>query len=173
MTTNNTIVETDITKPLLLGSTKSQQDEQQDNDDPSDELSEEIREPVTSIMSAYRLLTPFVKVQLIIYFMLKYTMEILLAESSVITSYYFVWSTSNVALFLACLGLTVLPVSIFVGSYIRNVLKKVQKYKSFHTCKEITSVLQQESVALLLTPTIGSIRKGSAFGMSECDKGVE
>ncbi|KAL8208010.1 hypothetical protein R6Q57_007422 [Mikania cordata] len=58
--------------------------------------------------------------------MLKYAMEILLAESSVITSYYFVWSTSNVAMFLAFLGLTVLPVSIFVGSYISNVFEERQ-----------------------------------------------
>ncbi|GJR31552.1 SPX domain-containing membrane protein-like protein [Tanacetum coccineum] len=125
---SDTMVETGFTEPLLLGSTKSQQgeDEQQENDDPSDELSEKSREPVTSIMSAYRLLTPSVKVQLIIYFMLKYAMEILLAESSVITSYYFIWSTSNVALFLACLGLTVLPVSIFVGSYISNVFEERQ-----------------------------------------------
>lgn len=60
----DTIVETGFTEPLLLGSTKSQQDEdeQQEDDDPSDELSEESRKPVTSIMSAYRLLTPSVKV---------------------------------------------------------------------------------------------------------------
>lgn len=125
---SDTIVETGVFEPLLLGSEKSQQDEdeQQECDDPSEELAEESREPVTSIMSAYRLLTPSVKVQLIIYFMLKYAMEILLAESSVITSYYFIWSTNKVAMFLACLGLTVLPVSIFVGSYISNLFEERQ-----------------------------------------------
>ncbi|KAI3681688.1 hypothetical protein L6452_36491 [Arctium lappa] len=127
---SDTIVETGFSEPLLLGSGKNQEDEEDEqhecDDDPSEESAEESREPVTSIMSAYRLLTPSVKVQLIIYFMLKYAMEILLAESSVITSYYFIWSTSNVALFLACLGLTVLPVSIFVGSYISNVFEERQ-----------------------------------------------
>lgn len=50
-------------------------------------------------------------------------MEILLSESSVITTYYFGWSTSSVAIFLACLGLTVLPVNILVGSYISNMFE--------------------------------------------------
>ncbi|KAF8380341.1 hypothetical protein HHK36_027825 [Tetracentron sinense] len=66
------------------------------------------------------------KVQLLIYFMLKYAMEILLSESSVITTYYFSWSTSTVAIFLACLGLTVLPVNIIVGSYISNMFEDRQ-----------------------------------------------
>lgn len=123
-TASDTIVETGVFEPLLLGSEKSQQDE--DEQQECEELSEVNRGPVNSIMSAYRLLTPSVKVQLIIYFMLKYAMEILLAESSVITSYYFIWSTNNVAMFLACLGLTVLPVSIFVGSYISNVFEERQ-----------------------------------------------
>jgi hypothetical protein len=52
--------------------------------------------------------------------MLKYVMEILLAESSVITTYYFKWSTGTVAIFLAGLGLTVLPINIIVGSYVSN-----------------------------------------------------
>lgn len=64
------------------------------------------------------------QVQLFVYFMLKYAMEIVLAESSVITAYYFVWSTSSVAIFLACLGLTVLPVNIVVGSYISNIFEE-------------------------------------------------
>lgn len=55
--------------------------------------------------------------------MLKYAMEILLSESSVVTTYYFNWSTSTVAIFLACLGLTVLPVNIAVGSYISNMFE--------------------------------------------------
>lgn len=63
------------------------------------------------------------QVQLLIYFMLKYAMEILLSESSVITTYYFGWSTSSVAIFLACLGLTVLPVNIVIGSYISNMFE--------------------------------------------------
>lgn len=55
--------------------------------------------------------------------MLKYAMEVLLSESSVVTTYYFSWSTSAVAIFLACLGLTVLPVNILVGSYISNIFE--------------------------------------------------
>lgn len=55
--------------------------------------------------------------------MLKYVMEILISESSVITTYYFSWSTSAVAIFLACLGLTVLPVNIAVGSYFSNMFE--------------------------------------------------
>ncbi|PKI36954.1 hypothetical protein CRG98_042655 [Punica granatum] len=53
-------------------------------------------------------------------------MEILLAESSVVTEYYFIWSTNTVAIFLACLGLTVLPVNIIVGSYISNIFEERQ-----------------------------------------------
>lgn len=55
--------------------------------------------------------------------MLKYAMEVLLSESSVVTTYYFGWSTSSVAIFLACIGLTVLPVNIIVGSYISNMFE--------------------------------------------------
>lgn len=61
------------------------------------------------------------QVQLLIYFMLKYAMEILLSESSVVSSYYFGWTTSKVSIFLASLGLTVLPINIVVGNYISNM----------------------------------------------------
>lgn len=117
-------VETGIVQPLLLSSEEKQQDD--DGEEDCDEASKEIQKPVTSIVAAYRLLTPSVKVQLFIYFMLKYAMEILLAESSVVTTYYFIWSTSRVAIFLACLGLTVLPVNIIVGSYISNMFEERQ-----------------------------------------------
>uniref|UniRef100_A0A5B6ZET5 SPX domain-containing protein n=1 Tax=Davidia involucrata TaxID=16924 RepID=A0A5B6ZET5_DAVIN len=121
------VVENSITQPLLLSLGEKQQDEDGDEEcDVNEEASEEIRKPVTSVVSAYRLLTPSVKVQLFIYFMLKYAMEIILAESSVITTYYFIWSISNVAIFLACLGLTVLPVNIFIGSYISNMFEERQ-----------------------------------------------
>ncbi|CAN6205287.1 unnamed protein product [Urochloa humidicola] len=82
--------------------------------------------PASSVVSAYRLLTPLVKVQLLIYFMLKYAMEILLSESSVVTSYYFGWNTSTIAVFLAILGLTVLPVNAIVGTYISNMFEDRQ-----------------------------------------------
>lgn len=60
---------------------------------------------------------------MLIYFMLKYAMEILLSESSVITNHYFSWNTSEVAIFLAILRLTVLPVNAVVGTYISNMFE--------------------------------------------------
>ncbi|XP_043811874.1 SPX domain-containing membrane protein At4g22990 isoform X1 [Manihot esculenta] len=123
----NDVLERGLKQPLLLSSEGKQEDENGDGEcDESEEAPEESRRPATSIVSAYRLLTPSVKVQLLIYFMLKYAMEILLSESSVITTYYFGWSTSTVAIFLACLGLTVLPVNIIVGSYISNMFEDRQ-----------------------------------------------
>ncbi|XP_043698292.1 SPX domain-containing membrane protein At4g22990-like isoform X1 [Telopea speciosissima] len=125
----NDALEKGLAQPLLLSSEEKQEDEDNDGDqecDGSEEASEESHRPAASIASAYRLLTPSVKVQLLIYFMLKYAMEIVLAESSVITTYYFSWSTSTVAIFLACLGLTVLPVNIVVGSYITNMFEDRQ-----------------------------------------------
>lgn len=124
---DNDALEKGITQPLLLTSEDNQQDQDSDEEcDASEEASEESRRPANSIGSAYRLLTPSVKVQLLIYFMLKYVMEILLSESSVVTTYYFNWSTSSVAIFLACLGLTVLPVNVVVGSYISNMFEDRQ-----------------------------------------------
>ncbi|XP_042506549.1 SPX domain-containing membrane protein At4g22990-like isoform X2 [Macadamia integrifolia] len=125
--TQNDALENGLAQPLLLNSEDKQQDEDGDQEcDGSEEASEESHRPAASIASAYRLLTPSVKVQLLTYFMLKYAMEILLAESSVVTTYYFNWSTSTVAIFLACLGLTVLPVNIVVGSYISNMFEDRQ-----------------------------------------------
>ncbi|CAN0841501.1 SPX domain-containing membrane protein At4g22990 [Linum grandiflorum] len=118
----NDALEKGLKQPLLPGTEASQEDE----DCGSDDDAEESRRPANSLRSAYRLLTPSVKVQLLIYFMLKYAMEILLSESSVVTTYYFGWSTSSVAIFLACLGVTVLPVNILVGSYISNMFEDRQ-----------------------------------------------
>ncbi|XP_074279916.1 SPX domain-containing membrane protein At4g22990-like [Silene latifolia] len=121
-------IENGCKQPLLISS----QDKQRDNDDDEGEEFDgneddcEDHKPANSISAAYRLLTPSVKAQLLIYFMLKYAMEILLSESSVITAYYFLWSTRSVALFLACLGLTVLPINVLVGSYISNIFEERQ-----------------------------------------------
>ncbi|KAJ8506101.1 hypothetical protein OPV22_006987 [Ensete ventricosum] len=118
--------ETGLAQPLLI-SQNEKQDEDGDQDcDDREEASDESHSPATSIASAYRLLTPSVKVQLMIYFMLKYAMEILLSESSVVTTIYFNWSTSNVAIFLAILGMTVLPVNALIGSYITNMFEDRQ-----------------------------------------------
>ncbi|KAI3727571.1 hypothetical protein L6452_16187 [Arctium lappa] len=124
---NNDVLEKGITEPLLISSEAHQDDDEDDVEcDGSEETAEESRAPVNSIGAAYRLLTPSVKVQLLIYFMLKYAMEILLSESSVVTTYYFNWTTGKVAIFLACLGLTVLPVNVVVGSYISNMFEDRQ-----------------------------------------------
>lgn len=121
-------VENGLAQPLL-GDSESKQNVDDDDDeeeDESEESAQDSRKPATSIGSAYRLLTPSVKVQLLIYFMLKYAMEILLSESSVITSHYFNWNTSSVAIFLAILGLTVLPINAVVGAYISNMFEDRQ-----------------------------------------------
>ncbi|KAL3649512.1 hypothetical protein CASFOL_005915 [Castilleja foliolosa] len=122
----NGVLRTGISQPLLYRSIEEQQDDEDEELNISEEGSKDSRKPVTSIVSAYKLLTPSVKVQLFIYFMLKYAMEVLLAESSVITAYYFIWSSSNVAIFLASLGLTVLPVNVIVGSYLSNMFEERQ-----------------------------------------------
>ncbi|PWA96740.1 major Facilitator Superfamily with SPX (SYG1/Pho81/XPR1) domain-containing protein [Artemisia annua] len=124
--TNSDSLEKGVTEPLLISSQPHQDHEDDDIEDGSEETSEDTRAPVNSLGAAYRLLTPSVKVQLLIYFMLKYVMEILLSESSVVTTYYFQWSTGKVAIFLACLGLTVLPVNVIVGSYISNMFEDRQ-----------------------------------------------
>nr|GMD79939.1 SPX domain-containing membrane protein At4g22990-like isoform X1 [Ipomoea batatas] len=120
------VVEKGLAQPLLIKSNEQDDGDGNQEYDESEEAPEESRLPVNSIAAAYRLLTPSVKVQLLIYFMLKYAMEVLLSESSVITEYYFQWSTGTVAIFLACLGLTVLPVNVVVGSYISNMFQDRQ-----------------------------------------------
>ncbi|CAH2071310.1 unnamed protein product [Thlaspi arvense] len=118
-------MEKGLQKPLLLASEVTEHDDEDDCDG-SEESAEDSRKPANSIVDAYKLLTPSVKVQLLIYFMLKYAMEILLSESSVVTTYYFGWSMSSVSIFLFCLGLTVLPVNLVVGSYISNMFQDRQ-----------------------------------------------
>lgn len=59
----NGLVQKGITEPLLLSAEEMKQDEDEDQDcDNSEESAEEIQKPVTSIVSAYKLLTPSVKV---------------------------------------------------------------------------------------------------------------
>jgi hypothetical protein len=55
--------------------------------------------------------------------MLKFAMEILLYESILVTAHYFKWSTHSVALLLAFLGLTVLPINWVTGSYASNIFQ--------------------------------------------------
>lgn len=58
---NNDALEKGITQPLLLKSGDKEDDEDGDLEE-SEEAPEESRAPVTSIRSAYKLLTPSVKV---------------------------------------------------------------------------------------------------------------
>jgi len=118
-------LEDGLGQPLLLDAKDRDDEDVEDNDD-NEEDPEESHKPATSLAAAYRLLTPSVKVQLLIYFMLKFAMEILLSESSVVTTFYFNWTTSTVAIFLAVLGLTVLPVNVIVGSYVTNLFQDRQ-----------------------------------------------
>eukprot|EP00249_Psilotum_nudum_P019445 c27255_g2_i1 orf=653-2572(+) len=116
-----------LTEPLLQVACRHEAlEEDGETEIESSEDPEESSKPATSIVEAYRLLTIPVKVQLLIYFMLKFAMEILLSESSVVTSLYFSWTTRSVALFLALLGLTVLPVNVVVGTYISNIFEDRQ-----------------------------------------------
>ncbi|KAI7755195.1 hypothetical protein M8C21_005708, partial [Ambrosia artemisiifolia] len=129
---NTSLVESDtlengVTQPLLVSSQAHQDEVDEDQEcDMSEGHSEDSHAPINSIVAAYKLLTPSVKILLFIYFMLKYATEILLAESSVITSYYFHWTTSQVSIFLVCLGLTVIPVNMIVGSNINNMFEDRQ-----------------------------------------------
>ncbi|KAF0933272.1 hypothetical protein E2562_017061 [Oryza meyeriana var. granulata] len=121
----NSSLEDGLAQPFLIDAKERLDENGEDNDD-NEEDPEDSHKPATSLAAAYRLLTPSVKVQLLIYFMLKFAMEILLSESSVVTTFYFNWSTSTVAMFLAVLGLTVLPVNVIVGSYITNLFQDRQ-----------------------------------------------
>ncbi|KAH0689327.1 hypothetical protein KY290_017485 [Solanum tuberosum] len=68
----NGLVQKGITQPLLLSAEETKPDEDDDQDcDNSEKSAEEIHKHVTSIVSVYKFLTPSVKVQLLIYFMLK------------------------------------------------------------------------------------------------------
>lgn len=59
----NVAVESGFTQPLLMKSEAKQQDEDGDGEcDDAEEDSGEIHKPVTSIVAAYRLLTPSIKV---------------------------------------------------------------------------------------------------------------
>ena len=63
----NLAVENGHTQPLLMNTEAREQDEdgEEENDD-AEEGSEETQKPVTSIVAAYRLLTPSVKVRSLI-----------------------------------------------------------------------------------------------------------
>ena len=62
MTVESENLEKGLAQPLLLTSEENQQQDDDQDYDGSEEASEESRGPATSIGSAYRLLTPSVKV---------------------------------------------------------------------------------------------------------------
>ncbi|KAL6128812.1 hypothetical protein ACLB2K_072166 [Fragaria x ananassa] len=95
----NISVDNYSTQPLLMNSNNKLQDEDEDEDcDDAEEDSKEFQKPVNSIVSAYRLLTPSVKVQLLIY---------ILCSNMPWRSY-----------------LLMLPVNVLVGSYISNIFEE-------------------------------------------------
>lgn len=61
-----------------------------------------------------------VQVLLVNYFMLKFASEMLISEATLVTGYYFSWTSSTVGWFLGALGITVLPSSAVVANYISN-----------------------------------------------------
>jgi hypothetical protein len=86
----------------------------EDSDYGDDKAVETVRELVKELSRP-------VKILLWIYFMLKFASELLISESSILTDHYFGWRTSQVAVFLSLLGLTVLPSSAVVGNWISNL----------------------------------------------------
>jgi hypothetical protein len=72
----------------------------EDSDYGDDKAVETVRELVKELSRP-------VKILLWIYFMLKFASELLISESSILTDHYFGWRTSQVAVFLSLLGLTV------------------------------------------------------------------
>lgn len=56
------MLESGLQQPLLLGSEEKHENQDVDREDESEEAPEDSRMPTTSLASAYRLLTPSVKV---------------------------------------------------------------------------------------------------------------
>ena len=61
-TAENDALDKGLKQPLLITSEDKQEDDEDPEGDGSEEAPEESRQPATSITSAYRLLTPSVKV---------------------------------------------------------------------------------------------------------------
>ncbi|GFZ01250.1 major Facilitator Superfamily with SPX (SYG1/Pho81/XPR1) domain-containing protein [Actinidia rufa] len=100
------VLEKGLVQPLLLGSQDNQQAEDADQEcDGSEEAPEKSRLPATSVASVYRLLTPSVKI-----YCHHHILLLLVHEFS-----------GNFS--CICLGLTVLPVNIVVGTYISNMFE--------------------------------------------------
>lgn len=123
------IVDSDLTQPLALSSEakeEMQDEESIQNNNSGNKTHEMSRKPANSIFEACKLVTRPVKVTLLVYFMLKYATEMVISESNVVATYYFNWTARSLAVYLALLGLTVLPVNIVVGNYISNMFEDRQ-----------------------------------------------
>lgn len=73
-----------------------------------------------SFIGVLKEMTLPIQILLVIYFTLKFASEMLISEATLVTTYYFGWSSSTVGWFLGGLGLTVLPSSAVVANYISN-----------------------------------------------------
>ncbi|KAH7285458.1 hypothetical protein KP509_33G029100 [Ceratopteris richardii] len=73
-----------------------------------------------SFMSVLWDITLPIQILLVNCFMLKFASEMLISEATLVTGFYFSWSSSTVGWFLGALGLTVLPSSVVVANYISN-----------------------------------------------------
>ncbi|XP_024368342.1 SPX domain-containing membrane protein OsI_21475 [Physcomitrium patens] len=109
----------DPPRPVILNLPKDlQSDEEDGKGDDSDYGDDRAVETVSELMKE---LTVPIRILLWIYFMLKFASELLISESSILTQYYFNWTTYQVSIFLSLLGLTVLPISAVVGNCISNI----------------------------------------------------
>lgn len=73
-----------------------------------------------SIVDVLKDMTLPIQILLLNCFMLKFASEMLISEATLVTGYYFSWSSSTVGWFLGALGITVLPSSAVVANYISN-----------------------------------------------------
>ncbi|XP_024536249.1 SPX domain-containing membrane protein At4g22990 [Selaginella moellendorffii] len=78
------------------------------------------RKPAGTISELFRAINTPVQILLLVYFMLKFAVEMLVSESGIISEFYFQWSSSQVGYFLGALGLAVLPICAVVANYISN-----------------------------------------------------
>ncbi|KAI5077320.1 hypothetical protein GOP47_0007144 [Adiantum capillus-veneris] len=73
-----------------------------------------------SFVEVLKEMTLPIQILLLNCFMLKFASEMLISEATLVTGYYFSWSSSTVGWFLGALGVTVLPSSAVVANYISN-----------------------------------------------------
>lgn len=121
-------IDSGLTQPLVSSEAKEEtQDEESVQDsNASNQTYEMSHKPANSFFEACKLVTRPVQVTLLVYFMLKFATEMVISESNVVATYYFGWTTRSLAIYLALLGLTVLPVNIVVGNYISNMFEDRQ-----------------------------------------------